>query len=101
MSSSFFTIANRTLIYKILDQCTFTLTGEEFVIQDYYRCETCNFTENNHEGVCSVCVKRCHAGHDVKYNGKMRAYCDCGAKKDGSCCALVREEKDMYIGMYD
>lgn len=41
-------------------------------------------------GVCSVCAKVCHADHDVTYSKYGSFFCDCGAKEDGSCQALVK-----------
>lgn len=41
-------------------------------------------------GVCSICAKVCHRGHDVTYAKFGSFFCDCGAKTDGSCLALVR-----------
>jgi len=41
-------------------------------------------------GVCSVCAKVCHRDHDVTYAKFGSFFCDCGAKEDGSCQALVR-----------
>lgn len=41
-------------------------------------------------GVCSVCAKVCHRDHDVTYAKFGSFFCDCGAKVDGSCQALVR-----------
>ena len=68
--------------------------------QDFFRCETCNFNEENNLGVCSTCVKVCHSGHNVTYAGKMNAFCDCGAKEDRSCFALDMKSKTSYVGMY-
>lgn len=41
-------------------------------------------------GVCSICARVCHAGHDVTYSKHGSFFCDCGAKEDGSCIALVK-----------
>lgn len=41
-------------------------------------------------GVCSICARVCHKGHDVTYAKFGSFFCDCGAKTDGSCIALVR-----------
>ena len=41
-------------------------------------------------GVCSVCAKVCHADCDVTYSKFGSFFCDCGAKEDGSCAAMVR-----------
>lgn len=36
-------------------------------------------------GVCTVCARVCHRGHDVTYAKYGAFFCDCGAKEDGSC----------------
>lgn len=41
-------------------------------------------------GVCTVCARVCHRGHDVTYAKYGNFFCDCGAKEDGSCQALVK-----------
>ena len=55
--------------------------------QEWYKCDTCTFDEN--EGVCSVCVNTCHAGHDVSYYMYARFNCDCGARGEESCLSLI------------
>ena len=37
---------------------------------------------------CIVCVKVCHSGHDVVYDGYTKTYCDCGVER--SCKALTQ-----------
>uniref|UniRef100_A0A1A9WGV3 UBR-type domain-containing protein n=1 Tax=Glossina brevipalpis TaxID=37001 RepID=A0A1A9WGV3_9MUSC len=44
----------------------------------------------NTVGVCSVCARVRHKGHDVSYAKYGNFFCDCGAKEDGSCQALSR-----------
>lgn len=56
--------------------------------QHWYHCHTCGMVDG--VGVCSVCAKVCHRGHDVTYAKFGSFFCDCGAKTDGSCLALVR-----------
>ena len=70
------------------DLCTFTATGSNFEKQHWYHCYTCGLS--NSEGCCSVCVRRCHAGHDVSYARFSRFFCDCGAgaMKTRSCESL-------------
>jgi hypothetical protein len=69
--------------------CTFTSTGSNFEKQHWYHCYTCGLT--NSEGCCSVCIRRCHAGHVVSYSRFSRFFCDCGAgaMKGRSCQSLV------------
>ncbi|CAB0040844.1 unnamed protein product, partial [Trichogramma brassicae] len=68
--------------------CTFTITQKEFMNQHWYHCHTCNMVDG--VGVCSICAKVCHRGHDVTYAKYGNFFCDCGAKEDASCQALVK-----------
>lgn len=68
--------------------CTYTHTQKEFVNQHWYHCHSCQMEDG--VGVCSICAKVCHKGHDVTYAKYGSFFCDCGAKEDGSCQALVK-----------
>lgn len=68
--------------------CTFTITQKEFMNQHWYHCHTCKMLDG--VGVCSICARVCHKGHDVTYAKYGNFFCDCGAKEDGSCQALVK-----------
>ncbi|XP_019625025.1 PREDICTED: E3 ubiquitin-protein ligase UBR4-like [Branchiostoma belcheri] len=68
--------------------CTFTVTQKEFMNQHWYHCHTCKM--NDGVGVCTICAKVCHRDHDVTYAKYGSFFCDCGAKEDGSCQALVK-----------
>eukprot|EP00794_Sanderia_malayensis_P006454 gene6454-7186_t len=68
--------------------CTFTVTQRDFMNQHWYHCHTCNM--NDGVGCCSVCVKVCHKDHKVSYAKYGSFFCDCGAKDDGSCKAMVK-----------
>ena len=68
--------------------CTFTQTQHEFANQHWYHCHTCKLVKGS--GVCSICAKVCHKGHDLTYAKYGSFFCDCGAKEDGSCKALVK-----------
>ena len=57
--------------------CTYDASGNRFVDQHWYFCYTCGLT--NAKGMCSVCARVCHAGHDIVYSRKSRFFCDCGA----------------------
>lgn len=68
-------------------KCTFIKTGPVFFIQRSYRCKTCN--QKFGEGVCSVCARTCHSGHELIETGINPFYCDCGSngiKKEGFKC---------------
>ncbi|KAF4529110.1 hypothetical protein B566_EDAN013679 [Ephemera danica] len=68
--------------------CTFTMTQKEFMNQHWYHCHTCKMVDG--VGVCSICARVCHKSHDVTYAKYGNFFCDCGAKDDGSCLALVK-----------
>lgn len=68
--------------------CTFTITQKEFMNQHWYHCHTCRMLDG--VGVCSVCARVCHKGHDLSYAKFGNFFCDCGAKEDISCQALVK-----------
>ncbi|XP_066993474.2 E3 ubiquitin-protein ligase UBR4 [Anabrus simplex] len=68
--------------------CTFTITQREFMNQHWYHCHTCKMVDG--VGVCTVCARVCHRGHDITYSKYGNFFCDCGAKDDGSCQALVK-----------
>lgn len=68
--------------------CTFTVTAKEFMNQHWYHCHTCNMVEG--VGVCTVCARVCHRGHDITYAKYGNFFCDCGARQDRTCQALVK-----------
>ncbi|KAK3907858.1 E3 ubiquitin-protein ligase UBR4, partial [Frankliniella fusca] len=68
--------------------CTYTITQKEFMNQHWYHCHTCKMVDR--VGVCTVCARVCHRGHDITYAKYGNFFCDCGAKEDGSCQALVK-----------
>ncbi|CAD6222096.1 GSCOCG00011717001-RA-CDS, partial [Cotesia congregata] len=68
--------------------CTFTVTQKEFTNQHWYHCHTCAMVDG--AGVCTVCARVCHKGHDVTYAKYGNFFCDCGSKDDGSCQALTK-----------
>lgn len=63
--------------------CTYTITQKEFMNQHWYHCHTCKMVDG--VGVCTVCARVCHRGHDITYAKYGNFFCDCGAKEDGSC----------------
>ncbi|KAG1664196.1 E3 ubiquitin-protein ligase UBR4 [Nymphon striatum] len=75
--------------------CTFTVTQKEFMNQHWYHCHTCKMVDG--VGVCTVCAKVCHKDHDVTYAKFGSFFCDCGAKADGSCVALVKKNTKLSI----
>ncbi|CAH8826370.1 unnamed protein product [Trichobilharzia szidati] len=54
--------------------CSFVATQKMFVDQHWYHCFTCNLQESH--GVCSVCAKVCHFGHDLSYAKYSGFFCD-------------------------
>lgn len=76
--------------------CTFTVTQKEFMNQHWYHCHTCHMLDG--VGVCSVCARVCHKGHDLSYAKYGNFFCDCGAKADSSCQALVKRQSATESG---
>ncbi|KAK8863763.1 hypothetical protein M9Y10_011453 [Tritrichomonas musculus] len=77
-------------------KCTFKFTKGNFVIQRSYRCKTCN--QQYGEGVCSVCARICHSGHELIETGINPFYCDCGSngiKKEGFKCLCMSDNNDI------
>ncbi|CDW77116.1 e3 ubiquitin-protein ligase ubr4 [Stylonychia lemnae] len=66
------------------DICTYTQTKKDFKNQHWYFCYTCDLTESN--GICAVCVRKCHKGHQVTYSRKSNFFCDCA--ESGKCISL-------------
>ncbi|XP_039612074.1 E3 ubiquitin-protein ligase UBR4 isoform X4 [Polypterus senegalus] len=75
--------------------CTFTITQKEFMNQHWYHCHTCKMVDG--VGVCTVCAKVCHKDHEISYAKYGSFFCDCGAKEDGSCQALVKRSPSSGI----
>ena len=63
--------------------CTFHVTGNQHILQPFYRCRNC-FPNSLNEGCCYQCMKVCHAGHSTVFQGIIKAFCDCGLK----CCKI-------------
>ncbi|XP_078094991.1 E3 ubiquitin-protein ligase UBR4 isoform X5 [Mustelus asterias] len=75
--------------------CTFTITQKEFMNQHWYHCHTCKMVEG--VGVCTICAKVCHKDHEISYAKYGSFFCDCGAKEDGTCQALVKRSPSSGI----
>lgn len=63
--------------------CTYTITQKKFMNQHWYHCHTCDMVDG--VGVCTICAKVCHKGHELSYAKFGSFFCDCGAKEDKSC----------------
>lgn len=62
--------------------CTFEVTGKSFIKQKWYECKTCTHYGPN-EGMCEVCAKTCHKGHNVVFIKMSNSFfCDCQLKGD-------------------
>ncbi|CAF0847863.1 unnamed protein product, partial [Didymodactylos carnosus] len=68
--------------------CTYTITKREYMNQHWYHCHTCRMIDR--VGICQICANVCHKDHDISYAKFGSFFCDCGAKDDGSCQALVK-----------
>lgn len=67
-----------------IDQiCTYYITGNNFILQKFYRCLTCKLTPINKCGVCEACARKCHKGHDIRFAEVCSSYCDCC--ENGEC----------------
>lgn len=62
--------------------------------QHWYHCHTCKMIEG--VGVCSICAKVCHRGHDVTYAKFGNFFCDCGAK-DNNFCQVKFMQVQLFI----
>ncbi|XP_033643062.1 E3 ubiquitin-protein ligase UBR4-like [Asterias rubens] len=68
--------------------CTYTITQRDFMSQHWYHCHTCKMIDG--VGICTVCARVCHRGHEVAYAKYGSFFCDCGDKDEGTCLALVK-----------
>ena len=82
------------MYFVFLDLCTYVETGKSYRHQEWFYCHNCSFEVN--EGICTVCLKTCHAGHDVKPAKYGLFFCDCGAKGEQYCHGLVKKKSGMY-----
>ena len=62
---------------------------------DFYRCLSCGFSDDYCLGVCEVCAKKCHKGHELQFIGYVESYCDCGAGGYCTCHALPKKKKSQ------
>lgn len=75
--------------------CTYTTTKKEYANQHWYHCHTCKMVDR--VGICQICANVCHKDHDISYAKYGSFFCDCGAKEDGSCQALVKRPTTIII----
>ena len=68
--------------------CTYVKAGNSNFDQEYFCCYTCDANEL----VCNVCIKTCHAGHDVKFAANIASFCNCGMKGENVCCSLLKKQ---------
>ncbi|KAK8897401.1 hypothetical protein M9Y10_015347 [Tritrichomonas musculus] len=73
--------------------CTFSATGEKYIKQKLFSCLTCNITFDNGMGICEVCARNCHKGHDIRFDSvQPEFYCDCPAKCQCHCMPKTEGE---------
>lgn len=65
--------------------------------QHWYHCYTCKMVDS--VGVCTVCAKVCHRGHDLTYAKYGSFFCDCGAREDGSCLVCCFIVANISLGL--
>lgn len=75
-------------MYVVCDTVLFVLSNDCDFLWYRYHCHTCKLVDGT--GVCTVCAKVCHKGHELSYSKCGSFFCDCGAKEDKSCQALVK-----------
>ena len=71
--------------------CTFAAHGKKRISQKWYQCKTCGLVGNC--GCCEVCSKKCHQGHEVKYQRiSSHCFCDCPGHGKTSCqCQTIEK----------
>ena len=74
-----------------MNLCTRAYTKTVHFPQSFYRCVDCNFTKENHLGVCSTCALVCHKGHKLEKHKSSSFFCDCHSK---SLCFCYEVNKD-------
>ena len=73
--------------------CTFSATGKKFIKQKVFACLTCNVTPENYLGICEACAKKCHVGHDIRFDSvQSDFYCDCPGKCE---CKYMPKTDDL------
>jgi E3 ubiquitin-protein ligase UBR4 len=75
--------------------CTYTTTKKEYANQHWYHCHTCKMIDR--VGICQICANVCHKDHEISYAKYGSFFCDCGAKEDGSCQALIKRPNTTII----
>jgi hypothetical protein len=57
--------------------CSRSILGTNPIWQRVYYCSTCGIDASHGVGICSACVKTCHANHDTWTSGSDLMFCDC------------------------
>ena len=68
--------------------CTWHSTETKNVKQPFYNCRDC--FKNSSQSCCYQCMQKCHAGHNTKFAGIMKGYCDCGLEHCRSGCLIPK-----------
>lgn len=61
--------------------CCNQLSGAKFVERDAFHCASCTLTGD--DVLCEFCALACHAGHDLRFAGRLKMYCDCAILAPG------------------
>ena len=72
--------------------CTYKLTEQQLVYQEYYSCSTCGDQKMGGGCFCFQCAENCHAGHDIKKAGAAPSFCDCG--HDRATCLMMKSPSE-------
>jgi len=76
---------------EITEQCTYE---QGYIRQILYSCKTCRTTNNIPFGICLMCKKVCHNGHEVvELFDKRNFCCDCGTSRLKNKCEFYEGEK--------
>ena len=81
-----------TSLFSAGIRCTYANTGRTYIRQKWYHCRTCGLVGNL--GCCEACVRSCHRGHDVSFDGIDNCFCDCGAGEGRCRCICLDESSD-------
>lgn len=91
----FATMVHNATFYS---QCTAMVTRECYVKMPWYKCLTCYGANNDTNGVCVSCARRCHKGHELVLHEETEFFCDCGG---GDCPVRCQAASPMPYPEYE
>ena len=76
------------------DECTYTVTNGNYIMQRRYGCRTCFGDEQLHlMAICPICADKCHRSHQLVELEKANCFCDCGADDTPVRCICMKKSK--------